>query len=121
MIQVVVQTPMPPEIPAFPPGLFEPWYARLPPAVTVIVCLGFFAACAVVLYPLMRAIGRRIEGRATETDPALRSEVEQLRARLNEVEALQHRVMELEERVDFAERLLSQRHEPQRLERGPAG
>jgi hypothetical protein len=121
MIQVVVQTPAPPEIPVFPPGLFEPWYARLPPAVTLFICLGFFAAGAVVLYPLMRAIGRRIEGRATGTDPALQAEVGQLRARLNEVEALQHRVMELEERVDFTERLLAQRHEPQRLERGPAG
>ena len=31
---------------------------------------------------------------------------------------MQHRMMELEERVDFAERLLSQRREAERLPRG---
>lgn len=95
-----------------------PW-VTLPPQVTAMIVLAFIAACAVVLYPLMRAIGRRIEGRAT-ADPALRTEVEQMRARLADVESLQHRVMELEERVDFAERLLSQRREPERLGRGEA-
>ncbi len=102
---IVSQFPTPP-----------PWIT-LPPQVTVIIALAFFAACAVVLYPLMRAIGRRIEGRGT-ADPALRSELEELRTRLNDVESLQHRVMELEERVDFAERMLAQRREPERLGRG---
>ena len=97
-----------------------PFWITLPPAVTALISLAFFAACAFVLYPLMRAIGRRIEGRSVGTDPTLRAEVEQLHSRLAEVDALQHRVMELEERVDFAERLLSQRREPERLERGPA-
>lgn len=95
-----------------------PW-VTLPPQVTVIIALAFLAACAVVLYPLMRAIGRRIEGRGT-VDPALRHELDDLRTRLAEAESLQHRVMELEERVDFAERLLAQRREPERLGRGEA-
>jgi Tfp pilus assembly protein PilO len=98
--------------------VFLPPWMTLPPAVTVLISLAFFATCVVVLYPLMRAIGRRIEGRASGVDPALRAELEQLQARVSEVEALQHRLMELEERVDFAERLLSQRREPQRLEKG---
>lgn len=125
--QVVVQAPpTPPTPPVFPdpvivqvpdPPIMPPW-VTLPPQVTAMIALAFFAACAIVLYPLMRAIGRRIEGKAHGADPALAAEVEQMRSRLQEVEALQHRVMELEERVDFAERLLAQRREPERLQRG---
>lgn len=126
------QVEMPPVPPAPPVPEFQipdpvivsefptpaPW-VTLPPQVTVIISLAFLAACAVVLYPLMRAIGRRIEGRGTG-DAALREELEQLRGRVADVEVLQHRVMELEERVDFAERLLAQRREPERLGRGEA-
>jgi hypothetical protein len=91
-----------------------PWIT-LPPAVTLLIALGFFAACAVVLYPLMRALARRLEGRQMGPDPALRSELGQLRHRLEDVEVLQTRVLELEERVDFTERLLAQRREAERL------
>jgi hypothetical protein len=45
----------------------------------------------------------------------LQADVEQLRQRLTEVESMQQRVLELEERVDFAERMLSQRRESDRL------
>ncbi|HEU5155299.1 MAG TPA: hypothetical protein VFU03_11255 [Gemmatimonadales bacterium] len=47
----------------------------------------------------------------------LGQEVEALRARLNEVEGQQNRIAELEERLDFAERLLAQSREPERLPR----
>lgn len=101
--QVIVQGPTPP-----------PWLT-LPPGVTLVIALGFFAACAVILRPLMKALGRRIEGRS-ETDPAVKAELDQLRQRLEELEATQHRMLELEERVDFAERLLTaQRRESERL------
>jgi hypothetical protein len=101
-------------MPPTPPEVFLPPWVTLPPQVTLLISLGFFAACALVLYPLMRALGRRIEGK-TGGSPALAAEVEQLRVRVSEVETLQHRVAELEERLDFAERLLSQRREPERL------
>jgi hypothetical protein len=42
-------------------------------------------------------------------------ELEALRARISDLEAQQQRVAELEERVDFAERLLTQRREAERL------
>jgi Tfp pilus assembly protein PilO len=115
-----MQTPVPspPELPVFPPGLFEPWYARLPPAVTVIIVLAALAATALVLRPLMVALGRRIEGRTRTGDRELQEELEQLRTRVAELEAVQHRVLELEERVDFAERLLSQGRDASRLPRG---
>lgn len=95
-----------------------PW-VTLPPQMTVMIVVAFLAASAVILYPLMRAIGRRIEGRGT-ADPALRAEIDQMRNRLAEVDTLQHRVVELEERLDFAERMLAQRREPERLGRGDA-
>jgi tetrahydromethanopterin S-methyltransferase subunit G len=43
--------------------------------------------------------------------------VEQLQHRLGEVDAMQVRLAEMEERVDFAERLLAQSREPDRLQR----
>ena len=48
------------------------------------------------------------------------SELDGIRARLDATEALEGRVAELEERVDFAERLLSQHSEPERLPSGRA-
>lgn len=113
------------QVPTLPPlpeqvivQSLPPWWMTLPPQVTGVIAIGFLAAVAVVLHPLMRAIGRRIEGRQSTPDPALRAEVDQLQARLHELEQVQHRVMELEERVDFAERLLAQRREPDRIDRG---
>lgn len=113
LTQVVVQGPA--EIPPIPPIPILPPWMTLPPWVTALIVLGFFAATATVLYPLMRAIGRRLEGKAASQDPALREEIERLHARLNELEGVQHHVAELEERLDFAERMLAQRREPDRL------
>jgi cytochrome c-type biogenesis protein CcmH/NrfG len=86
--------------------------------VTLLVALGFFAAFAVVLRPLMSALGRRLEGRPRDVSPDVRAELDQLRHRLEELEAVPGRVLELEERLDFAERLLAQRRDAERLERG---
>jgi hypothetical protein len=43
--------------------------------------------------------------------------VEELEARLGELEQMQYRVADLEERLDFAERLLGQQREQERLPR----
>jgi tetrahydromethanopterin S-methyltransferase subunit G len=45
----------------------------------------------------------------------LQRELEQVQQRLAEVDALHGRVAELEERLDFTERLLAQSREPDRL------
>lgn len=116
MIQVTVQIPETPPIPPDPFFTPPPW-VTLPPQVTLLIAVAFIAGCTIVLWPLMRAIARRIEGRSQAT-PALQADVDQLRARIAEVDALQHRVAELEERVDFAERLLAQKREPERLRGG---
>lgn len=48
----------------------------------------------------------------------MQEELEQLRARVADLEAMPGRIAELEERVDFSERLLAQKHEPERLPGG---
>jgi F0F1-type ATP synthase membrane subunit b/b' len=59
--------------------------------------------------PVARALADRIRGRAgADGDPAVLAEVDQLRARLAEVE----------ERLDFAERLLAQAREADQLPGG---
>jgi len=56
--------------------------------------------------PVGKALARRIEGKAS-LEPALMERIEELEHRLAELEHDRARVGELEERLDFAERLLS--------------
>jgi hypothetical protein len=58
--------------------------------------------------PIGRAIGKMLEGSNT-ADDQLGIRVEQLEDRLAELGMDQVRIAELEERLDFAERLLAQR------------
>jgi len=107
-----------PPIPA-PPQLPEPhtvvigaggppdWIAPVA-VLTLLIIVG-----GIVLYPLIRAWGRRIEGRGQE--PALLDEVQELRDRVAELEQSLGRMHELEDRVDFAERMLTQQGERARL------
>lgn len=116
----VQQVPPIPPVPPMPDVIFQgpevlpPWMV-MPPPVIALISIAMFAAAAVVLYPLFRAIGRRIEGR--RIDPVLQQEVEELRERVRDLEAGQARYAELEERLDFAERLLAQRREVEQLPR----
>lgn len=83
-------------------------------AISICVLAVSFAFVAYkLLMPLVRAFASRIEGRGGNS--ALEQRVSDLQQQLADADALQHRVAELEERLDFAERLLSQREEPARL------
>jgi Tfp pilus assembly protein PilO len=104
---MIVQIPVPPDAPVIV-------QAGTDPGVAIIGIVGLIAG-TLILWPLVRAIARRIEHGTGEAH--LRGEMEAMRARLAEMDAVQHRVAELEERVDFAERLLAQRAEAPRLER----
>ena len=117
MIQVTVQVPDIPTPPLPPEAFIPPPWVTLPPQVVLLIAVAFIAGCTIVLWPLMRAISRRIEGRGPASS-ALQADMDQLRARIAEVDVLQHRVAELEERLDFAERLLAQKREPERLRGG---
>ena len=89
-----------------------PWEG-LPPQVVVLIFFAMVAGAVIILWPLMRALGRRLEGRGS--DPAVRAEIDDLRSRMLDVEGQQVRIAELEERVDFAERMLAQSHERPRI------
>lgn len=78
----------------------------------VVLLLGVGLILAALVWPLIKAIARRIEGGAAGAE--LQAELEGLRERVRHLEEMQPRMAELEERVDFAERLLAQ---PQRQER----
>jgi hypothetical protein len=109
---MLVQGPVPPTPPSIP---FDPnmFVSSMDGPAMVMIAFLVMAACTIVLWPLARALGRRLEGRGS-MDAALRADLEQMQHRLGEVDALQARVGELEERLDFAERLLA------RTERDPA-
>lgn len=120
-MQVSVQVPAPPPSPA--PEVFvygQPPWETMPPQAVVAIAIVAIAVAGLVLWPLVRAIARRIEGRGAvkpEHLAALEDEISELRTRLGEVEG-GHRILELEERVDFAERLLAERQHS-RVEGGP--
>ena len=72
-------------------------------------------AAAVIFYALLRgpvgrAIGKMLEGGSGQ-DEQLALRVEELEAQLGELGLDQRRFAELEERLDFAERLLAQRND----------
>lgn len=76
----------------------------------IILIFGGGSAIALSFSPVGRAIADRIRGRhaVPAADPAVFEELDQLR----------QDVTELQERVDFAERLLAQTREAGQLEKG---
>lgn len=110
---IILQNPIPPT----PPGpQFDPNLIFMndggPPTVLLIV-IAALTAITIIFWPIMRAFGRRLEGKGN-ADSALRAEVEQLHTRLADMDSLHARLLELEERVDFTERLLAQTHDAQK-------
>ncbi len=102
--------PIPPIGPQFDPNLLFMNDSKS----VVLIVIAALTAMTIILWPIMRAFARRLEGKGT-VDSALRAEVEQLHTRLAEMDSLQSRLVELEERVDFTERLLAQAQQPARL------
>jgi hypothetical protein len=90
---------------------------------TVVLPLLGMGMDAFFLYGVYRTANRWIERKherelAAGGGGASPAEVEQLRARVDALEDVGYRVQELEERVDFAERMLTQQREQNRLESG---
>lgn len=104
---------LPPTTPLPPTGISP----HIQEEVLVAAVIMVISIAAVFLFkPLIAAIARRIEGRGA--DAVLRADVEQLREQVNDLEPLRNRVHELEERIEFTERVLSQRREQDLLPRG---
>jgi hypothetical protein len=78
--------------------------------ITLFLTIG---AVAIFRGPLGKALGERIAGRGQAPDAS--AETEQLRA---EVEELRWRLTEVEERMDFTERVLARHKEPGQLPGG---
>jgi len=111
-IAVPPAPPLPPQLPD--PNLLAPLVQE-----TVLIVLALVSATIIgvkVLAPLARAIARRLEGKSG--DQELRGDLEALREQVGELDHLRSRVAEIEERLEFAERLLAQGRERDLLRRG---
>ncbi len=102
---LTLQTVQVPPVPSLP----------MDPRTTALLIVVAIVAGLLILWPIARAIGRRLEGRHPG-DQDVREELEDLRARLAQLEAGQTRVAELEERLEFAERILAREPRPRQLE-----
>lgn len=92
-------------------GAFAFWIAM------AVIGASFFAAVT----PIIKAFAERISGGNSERIAELEARVVHLEERgltSGEVEAAYGRLAEMEERVEFAERMLTQRVEQPRLEGG---
>jgi flagellar biosynthesis/type III secretory pathway M-ring protein FliF/YscJ len=105
---VILQAvPPAPPTPPFDPNLVF-MHGGMDSGVVTIVVFALVAA-TIILWPVMRALARRLEGKSA--DAALRAEVDRLQQRLEEMDAMHGRMAELEERVDFTERMLTRGQE----------
>ncbi|MDH4349619.1 MAG: hypothetical protein OEW56_00535 [Gemmatimonadota bacterium] len=91
--------------------MHELWSSPLAPLIFV----AFFVSVGGLLLPVMRGLQRRIEGGGGADLARLQEEVRLLQAEVAHLrsgavdEAVHERLVDLEERVDFAERLLPRR------------
>lgn len=85
---------------------------------TGVICVGSISVALVKIFhgPLGQGLGRKLQGKGAAADPELLNEVLDLRQQL---ELVQQRLTDAEERIDFSERLLARRSEAGR-EVGPA-
>ncbi len=80
---------------------------------------GALAAVVVVSLGVLSWRRKRVlERRGPDTDPGSPNRLYDLEGRVADLEAAQGRVLELEERLDFTERLLAQQRDPSRLGAG---
>lgn len=76
--------------------------------VAIIFIFGGATACLLAFSPVGQALAARLQGRGAEWHDAVR-EVEALERRMtDEVGTLRQELIEVQERLDFAERLLAQ-------------
>jgi hypothetical protein len=79
----------------------------------LITMAGIIGAVVALRGPIGRALAARIEGRRAPDHETL-LELEDLRARVVALEEGQSQLAELQERLEFAERLLSREHQDRR-------
>lgn len=77
--------------------------------------MGLAGASVYAVIAFVNVMVKRVERGKGGVPTELEADLADLRARLDDSDALRGRVAELEERLDFAERLLAQHREPERL------
>ena len=114
ILQGVPAPPVPPTppMPPFPEVVVHTGWSpeMLPPPAIFLIIMAMILVSGAVLWPLMRAIGRRIEN-SGGNQAELARELDDLRLRVAELEERQGGLAELEDRLDFAERLLAQQRQ----------
>jgi hypothetical protein len=110
----LLQDPMPPMPPQGPSSEMIV-SGTLHDMAVVVLLLGVGLMVVALIWPLIKAIARRIEGGSASAEVA--AELEGLRERVRQLEEMQPRMLELEERVDFTERIVAKSREPDRLQR----
>ena len=113
---LILQAPTPP-LPPAPPGQEVSVTGSLQGWDAVLLLLCVAVTIGVLLWPLIKAVARRIEAGASTAEA--KAEIDALHDRVRRLEESQPRMAELEERLDFAERLLAQTQQTARL--GSAG
>jgi hypothetical protein len=114
VIVLAASSAPPPQVPEIPPIPPIPevvihdssFWSGLPPWMSLFIALAMVAAGVVVLWPIVRALARAIDAR-TDRRLGAAVDVERLQERVAELEALHPRLAELEERLDFTERMLT--------------
>jgi hypothetical protein len=86
----------------------------------IFMAMSIAGSAAYVIIVLANALVKRIEGRHTMSE-AVQAELDELRTRVEDGEQTRARLAELEERLEFAERLLSQHRAEGRLPAGGDG
>lgn len=93
-----------------------PLFGMLTGIIITAICV--WGGVQILRGPVGQALGRWISGSSGAVDPALAEEVEQLR---HTVAGMESHVAELEERLDFTERMLARQSEAAALGRGEQG
>lgn len=89
------------------------------PQEVVVVVFTAVVGGTIVLSQLIRTIGRHLERTTSKTDPSALASLQQGLTELQaSVETLRHQVGEVEERVDFTERLMTRERQQERLQSG---
>lgn len=106
---MLLQTPAPPvpDLPPLPEVVIAPGG---PPEWVGFVMAIALVVGAIVLYPLVRSLARRLESKTIDADA--RAELDALHQRVADLEQVEARLAELENRVEFSERLLTRQREP---------
>jgi hypothetical protein len=84
----------------------------------IVGTLGMTGLMGWILKPVIEGIGRRLAGGGGSQGAALEAEVQDLHARLGELEGVAQRLVEVEDRLDFTERLLAQQRPAAMLPEG---